>query len=118
MKLIKAHAFIQTQYSRKEGNWPKIKLLSTKWLKHQGSVQKQEGTLKPTVFYYGTVSVSFFPQEIHTITLEHTQTQRTANPRGTERDSESTLDFRIHKHCKLNKHVAVDYKNKQRPLTL
>jgi hypothetical protein len=58
--------------------------LSTKWLKHQGSVQKQEGTLKPTIAYYETVSVSFSPKK-HTITFEHKQTQYTANPRGSER---------------------------------
>lgn len=105
MKLIKAHAFIPTQYSRKEGNWPKIKLLSTKWLKHQGSVQKQEGTLKPTIAYYETVSVKASYPRNTLITFEHKQTQYTAHPRGSERQRVN-LDFRIHKQLKLNTYVA------------
>lgn len=75
MKLIKAHASILTQHSRKEGNWPKIKLLSTKWLKHQGSEQKQEVPLKSTIFTLWNSECKLLTQEI----------QYTANPRESER---------------------------------
>jgi hypothetical protein len=71
---------LKTQYSRNK------KLLVLRYL-------------KPTNFYYGTVSVSFFPQEILSRLSTNKHLQCTANPRGRGSEREMARFFLLRRRC-------------------